>query len=32
MNDVNELNPTRATRATAEELVAVAINIRNELA
>ncbi len=32
INGVNELNPTRAKRATAEELAAVAISIRNELA
>ena len=32
INGVNELNPTRARRATAEELAAVAIKIRNELA
>jgi len=31
INDVNELNPTRAKRATAEELETVAISIRNEL-
>ena len=29
---VNELNPTRAKRATEAELKAVAVNIRNELA
>ena len=32
INGVNELDPTRARRATIEELVAVAIDIRNELA
>lgn len=32
INGVNELDPTKAKRATAEELAAVAINIRNELA
>ena len=32
INDVNELNPTRAKRATAEELAAVAVSIRKELA
>ena len=32
INGVNELNPSRAKRATSEELTAVAISIRNELA
>ncbi len=32
INGINELNPTRAKRATAEELAVVAISIRNELA
>lgn len=32
INGVNELNPTRAKRATTEELAEVALNIRNELA
>ena len=32
INGVNELNPTRARRATAAELAVVAIDIRNELA
>lgn len=31
INGVNELNPTKAKRATAAELEMVAINIRNEL-
>ncbi|RYG57361.1 HIT family protein, partial [bacterium] len=32
INGINELNPTRARRASAEELAAVASSIRNELA
>ncbi len=32
INGVNELNPTRAKHATREELAAVAISIRNQLA
>lgn len=32
INNVNELNPTRAKRATPEELAAVAVKIRGELA
>ena len=32
INDVNELNPNRAKRATSEGLTAVANSIRNELA
>lgn len=32
INSVNELNPTRARRATPEELTAVASRIRDELA
>ena len=31
INGVNELDPTRAKRATAEELAVIAVRIRNEL-